>query len=67
MIVLLRQQLPCLALGAQPDLAGPPLGISVLCLPRVMLERHRLVADVLDFIDLVRGFNRATSASSSPG
>jgi hypothetical protein len=41
-----HKQLPALALGAHANLGRLPLGVSVLRLPRVVLERRSLVPDV---------------------
>ena len=48
------QQRSAFALRAQPDLDSLPLGLGVLRLARIHLERTRLVADVLHLIDCMR-------------
>jgi hypothetical protein len=55
------QQLAGAALGAQTDFAALPLGFAVVGLAGV--DRQRLVADVLHFLDAVRFGNPRHIAS----
>ena len=44
---------------AQPDLGGVPFGVGVLRLACVVFQRNRLIANVFDLVDLMRGINCA--------
>jgi hypothetical protein len=47
-------------LGPETDFTGPALGLGIVSLLRINLPGERLVADVLDLVDLVGGIDRAT-------
>ena len=48
------QQLAGTALGPEPDFAGATLRLRVLSLTKIGLHRHGLVANLLDFVDVIR-------------
>jgi hypothetical protein len=52
--------LAAFALGSQPYLARLALGLGVPCLPRILFQGYRLVADVLHFINLIGSSDGAT-------
>jgi hypothetical protein len=55
-----------LAFSAKAYFASLPLGLYVLCLPGIGLERNRLVPNILDLVDFIGRADRAAHGVVAP-